>query len=314
MKSIPLSVLALALVTTPSFAQQSGFADNGMLLPPMTGSTGTGGQYNGAGCGTGVTPANPFLGGNSFAGNMVDIAPSVDMTIECVDVNWSVVESIDVAVWWCPGTVVGNDVNQLGTWQVISTATVTAAGANLPTNVPVTGSPTFLAGQTYGLYIQVVNYATTAGVLSYTNGGPNTYVGTHCSLTTYYGKGDGLTSSTFSPRAWNGNLYTDVVAPPVPTLTLRGTCPGSMTIVATNCTPGGPLLLLYGPAGNSTKPSGVCSGITLSIRRPKVGPILSPDANGDAALSILVPAHLCGLTVQAVDIPTCTTTNAPTIQ
>ncbi len=313
MKSFPLSVLALALVATPSFAQQSGYADNGMLLPPVTGSTGTGGQYNGAGCGTGLTPAAPFLGGNSFAGNMVDIAPSVDMTIECVDVNWSVVESIDVAVWWCPGTVVGNDVNQLGTWQVISTATVTAAGANLPTNVPVTGSPTFLAGQTYGLYIQVVNYATTAGVLSYTNGGPNTYVGTHCSLTTYYGKGDGLTSSTFSPRMWNGNLYTDTAGPPPPSLTKTGTCPGPVALTAANCTAGGPVAILYGPAGSFTKPNGACAGLTLGISGPTLAAILNANGSGSAGLNFNAPPGACGVTVQAVDVATCTATNTVTL-
>ena len=98
-------LLALAFATAPAISQ-SGVTDSGAPLTQAPAFSG--GFANGTGCGSGVTNAHPFVGGNSFAGNMFDIAPSVDMTIECVDVNWSVAESIDVAVWWCPGTVVGN--------------------------------------------------------------------------------------------------------------------------------------------------------------------------------------------------------------
>ncbi len=306
MKRFTLSLFSLALAAAPAMAQ-SGMTDAGTFLPNAPSFAG--GPAFGTGCGTGVTPAHAFTGGNSFAGNMVDIAPTVDMTIECVDVNWSVVESIDVAVWWCPGTVVGNDKNQLGTWQLISTNSVVAAGANLPSNVPVTGSPVFLAGQTYGLYIQVANYATTAGVLSYTNGGPTTYSGTHCSLTTYYGKGDGLTSSTFTPREWNGNLYTDVVGPTGPALAKTGSCPGAVTLNATNCSAGGPVAIIYGAAGSFTKPTGTCAGLTVGIGAPTLGGILTADGAGSASLSFNAPAGACGLTVQGVDIATCTATN-----
>ncbi len=304
-----LTVALLAFAGAPLTAQQ--FDDSGLPNTPATGATSTG-IFNGTGCGNGFTNAAPFVGGNGFAGNMVDIAPSVDMTIECVDVNWTVAESIDVAVWYCDGTVVGNDIGQNGStpWTLISTATVTAAGANLATNVPVSGSPTFLAGSTYGLYIQVVNYATTAGFLSYTNGGPNTYVGTHCSLTTYYGKGDGLTSGTFNPRMWNGVLYTQDTGPSGPTLEQIGTCPGPVKLSFTNCTPNSSVAVLYGIAGSFTKPSNPCGGLTLAISAPTLATMLGTDGSGAASLSFNAPAGACGMTVQGVDVATCTATNA----
>lgn len=307
MKNILVLTGAALLLAVPLSAQQwydAGFSG------PAAGVTSAGGTANGAGCGSGLTTGAPLVGGNGFAGNMFDIAPSADMTIECVDVNWTVAESIDVAVWWCPGTVVGNDVNQLGTWQQIGTWTVTAAGANLPTNVNMSGSPVFLSGSTYGIYVQVVNYATTAGFLSYTNGGPTTYVGTHCSLTTYYGKGDGLTSGTFNPRMWNGNLYTEAAGPSGPTLAVTGSCPGSTTLSFSNCTPSNLVAVLYGAAGSATKPSGTCAGTTVNINSPTLATMLGTTAGGTASLTFNAPAAACGKTVQGVDIGTCTPTNA----
>jgi len=238
----------------------------------------------------------------------------VDMTIECVDVNWSQVESIDVAVWYCPGTCVGNDVNQLGTWVQFGTGTVTAAGANIPTNVPLIGSnPVFLNGQTYGIYVQVVNYATIAGFLLYTNGGPTTYSGTHCSLTTHFGKGDGLTSSTFSPREWNGTLHTEAAGPTGPSLGKTGTCPGPVTLTASNCTASGHVAVLYGHSGSYTKPGNPCGGLTLGISAPALGGILTANGSGTATLSFNAPPAACGLTIQAVDVSSCTATNAITL-
>jgi hypothetical protein len=305
----PLSLLALALATTPAFAQ-SGFTDAG--TPLTHAPAGISGPSFGTGCGTGSTVAAPFVGGNGFAGNMFDIAPTVDMTIECIDVNWSEIESIDVAIWYCPGTVVGNDVNQLGNWQLFGTGTAMGAGLNLPTNVVLnTGGGVFYAGFTYGIYVQVVNYATTVGYLGYTDDvGPNIYNGTHCNLTTYYGKGDGLTAGTFIYRAWNGVLYTDRAGP---VLGKSGTCPGPMNISFANCTPGGPVAILYGAAGSYTKPNNPCQGLVVGIASPSLGALMNAGGNGAGAINLNVPGAACGLTVQAVDVRTCRTTNTITL-
>jgi len=303
-----LTAALLAFASAPLTAQQ--LNDSGLPNLNSNGATTVSGVIDSVHCGNGLTPAHAFTGSNKFAGNMVDIAPTADMTIKCVDVNWDVVESIDVALWWCPGTVVGNDVNQLGTWQQFSLTTVTANGSNVPTNVHLYSSPVFLAGQTYGLYIQVVNYATTAGDLRYSVGGPNVYAGTHCSLTTYYGKGDGLTSHTFSRREWNGNLYTELVGSGGPTLTLSDNCPiAAVTLSISNCTPNSGVALLFGDAGSFTKPSNTCGGLVLGIQNPILGSILTTDGSGAASYYYPLRPNVCGKTIQGVDIASCTATN-----
>jgi hypothetical protein len=315
MKLFTIPFVAFALAAAPTFAQQSGLTDAG--VPNDSAVAGTaGGASFGTACGTGTTTTT-FVSNNSFAGNMFDIAPSVDMTINCLDVHWDVVESIDVAIWWCPGTVVGNDKNQLLNWVQFATGTATGAGLGLPSNVvltPVTTNPVFSAGSTYGIYVQVVNYATTAGFLRYTNvTAPTLYPGTHCDLTAYYGKGDGITSSTFSFRAWNGTLYTDVAGPPGPSLALSGTCPGPVTLTASNCTAGGMVAMIYGAAGTFTQTGSPCTGLTVDIAAPTLGGLLVADGAGSAAVTFNAPAAACGLTVQAVDVGTCTTTNTITL-
>ena len=291
MKSLSLIVLAVAAAAAPLAAQS---------------------ELTGSGCGTGSTVAAPFLGGNNFAGNMFDIAPTHDMTIECLDLNWSVVEQIDVAVWYCPGTVVGNDMNQLGTWQLFATGTAMAAGANLPTNVVLqSGGGVFFNGFTYGIYVQVVNYATAAGSLLYTNDvGPNIYQGTHCTLTTYYGKGDGLTSGTFTYRAWNGVLYTDEAGP---ALDIAGNCPGPVVLTYANCTPNRPVALRSGPSGVFVKSGSPCAGLTLAISSPTLLRVVTAGPNGAGGLNFNAPAQACGRTVQIVDVASCEASNPVTL-
>jgi hypothetical protein len=307
-----LTAVLLVCASAPLSAQQ--LTDAGFPNFPGSGATTVGGVMNGVGCGSGTTNAQPYNSNNAFAGNMFDIAPTVDMTIECVDVNWSAVESIDVAIWWCPNTVVGNDVNQLGTWVQFATGTAMAAGLNLPTNVnltPSAGNPVFLAGQTYGIYVQVTNYATTAGSLRYTNQtGPVTFTGTHCSLTTYYGKADGLTAGTFTYRGWNGTLYTEVAGPTGPALAASGTCPGATSLSVSNCTPNSNVAILYGAAGAFVKPGNPCAGLALAISNPSLGAMLGTNGSGAAVLNFNAPAAACGKTVQGVDVATCTATNA----
>lgn len=163
--------------------------------------------------------------------------------------------------------------------------------------------------QTYGIYVQVVNYATIAGFLLYTNGGPTTYPGTHCSLTTQYGKADGLTSSTFSPREFNGTLHTEANGPGGSTLGSTGTCPGPMAVQVSGCTPGGGVAIIYGQAGSHVKGGAVCNGTVVRITRPTLCAVLTADGSGNASKSFNAPPGACGLSVQAVDVSTCATSN-----
>ena len=63
------------------------------------------------------------VGGNGQDGNMFDIAPSVDMTIECVNVHQDTAGTIfNIEVYWCPVTSVGNEQNA-GVWTLLGSQT-----------------------------------------------------------------------------------------------------------------------------------------------------------------------------------------------
>ncbi len=94
-----------------------------------------------------------------------------------------------------------------------------------------------------------------------------------------------------------------------PTLAKSGSCPGPMTLNATNCTPNSPVAILYGPAGSFTKNGNPCNGLQLGISNPTLAAILGANGSGNASLSFNAPAGACGRTVQGVDIASCTPTN-----
>jgi hypothetical protein len=100
--------------------------------------------------------------------------------------------------------------------------------------------------------------------------------------------------------------------PPPFTLAATGTCPGAMTLNTTNGTPNGNVAILYGLAGSFTQnnPNKPCLGITLGIANPTVGAVIGADAAGAAALNFNAPGGACGRTVQAVDLGSCTASNA----
>jgi len=311
-----LSAALLALA--PAAVQQ--VDDTGNLFPPAVGTTSSGGVLNNVGCGSGST-TTLFAANNGQAGNMFDIAvtSAVDITIPCIDINTSLTTTATVEVWAIPGTCVGNDTGDMCAlgWVLIGGGTVTGLGQNVPTNVPLSGAPTyvFTAGSTYGLYVTLIGSTSiryTNGVAP--NGGP--YFGTHCDITTYYGKPNytppcTLSGSSFFVREWNGVLYTELVgAPGLFCLTSTGTCPGPMTLDVVNATPSSNVAIVHGLAGSFTKPSGTCAGIVLDILNPALGALIGTDAAGAASLPLNAPAAACGQTVQGVDVATCTASNS----
>ncbi len=100
--------------------------------------------------------------------------------------------------------------------------------------------------------------------------------------------------------------------PPPPSLTRTGPCPGIIQLDLDHLTPRGTVILLYGPAGSFTQnyPSQPCLGLTIDIRAPVIAGTLPINASGQAHTSFFAPVFGCGLTVQAVDLSTCTATNA----
>lgn len=117
--------------------------------------------------------------------------------------------------------------------------------------------------------------------------------------------------------AWasgDGQAYDSIVlgggCPTGPQLAIAGACGGPATLSVSGATAGGTVLILYGAAGSTTKPTGTCSGTTVDIAAPSLGAAVAADANGDVSLNVNLPAGACGLTVQAVDVGTCTPTNS----
>ncbi len=96
-----------------------------------------------------------------------------------------------------------------------------------------------------------------------------------------------------------------------PALAKSGACPGAVTLDVSNCTASASIAVLYGPGGSYTQnnPSKPCLGLTIDIAVPSVGAVLSTDGAGAASLSFNAPGGACGLTVQVVDLTTCTATN-----
>ncbi len=105
---------------------------------------------------------------------------------------------------------------------------------------------------------------------------------------------------------------------PVPFITITGTCPGPMTLTVSGATPGGLVAMLYGVPGSYTYPGTPCTGIVLGIINPNgTAPTLATTQTANSAGVLVInfnaPASVCGLSVQAVDVASCTTSNIVTL-
>ena len=266
-------------------------------------------------CGTGTTTTT-FAGGNAFAGNMFDInVGASDMTIECFDMHHNTAGNLlDIDLWYCPTTCVGNDQNPAA-WTLISSVTgIVSAGPGVPTNVDISGNGVvFSAGTSYGIYMDLVNYSS-AGSIAYTNGVGGVgalYPGDDCDIKAEYGKGTpSFTGSTFFPREWNGTLYT-AAGSAGPNLSL--TCAaGVVTADMAGFTAGSAIAIVYGPPAAYVHGGNQCNGIALDLTPTGAPLIVGADAAGAAQYVRNVPAAACGggLLVQAVDAATCTASNS----
>jgi Tol biopolymer transport system component len=110
-------------------------------------------------------------------------------------------------------------------------------------------------------------------------------------------------------NGWN-DVFARTLVPPGPSLAKGGTCPGAMTLSVAGATPGGLVALLYGPAGTWVKPNPPCAGLTLQIFPPTIGAFVVANGSGAASLGFTAPVSVCGVTVQAVDVPACKPTPA----
>lgn len=100
--------------------------------------------------------------------------------------------------------------------------------------------------------------------------------------------------------------------PGPPSLVVQGNgCPGPATIVLDNLTPDGRVALLFafGP-GVYFIPSGLpCAGTALALDEPSLLRVITADPTVAAVLDVNIPEFACGLSLQAIDAPTCEPTN-----
>ena len=174
----------------------------------------------------------------------------------------------------------------------------------------------FSAGQTYGIYFQIANYALATG-LEYTNGGPTLYSGTHCDLTTHSGNSLNF-GSVYTPREWNGILHTELAGPAGPSLSVVGTCgQAGSGMQATNMTPNGVCGFAASPSNaGATVPAGPCGQVQLGLGQPLfVVGFTQADGSGTATVlpSNGIPAVACGWYMQSLDLTSCGLTNVITL-
>ena len=272
-----------------------------------------------ANCGSGLT-TTLFQTTTGQAGNMWDIIVGTDMTIECIDFNLAGTGPVDLEIWYCPITCVGNEVNPAAWTQLAAVSGVIPQGSGLATNVDISGNGvTFSAGQSYGMYAFIQGYTSSAiGIMWYTNSGTsNLYLGDHCDVQTQFGAIQNW-GGVYNPREWNGTLYTEIAGPAGPSLASTGNAGGSMQFDFANFGPGESIAVVYGPAGSVTgnAPCGPVTVDLLPLNYPPVSGLilLTADAGGAASITQNVPGGAAGLLVQGVGTTSCGVSNSVTIQ
>jgi hypothetical protein len=145
------------------------------------------------------------------------------------------------------------------------------------------------SGDTYSPTIDISSYAGNASV----------QVGIH-----FYG--------TFAQEWWVDNVVVDDQSGSGggPTMSVSGTCPGTMTLSGSGMTASGAVAIVYGPSGSFTVPGGSCAGLVLDIAAPSLGAVVTADAAGDVSISPSIPGAACGSTVQMIDLTACAATNS----
>lgn len=292
MKPLPnfpsVAILGFALLGGLSSvsAQSVTRQDDGQLQGPVLAG---GGQVSlGTGC-TDTWLTTHYLAGNGSGGNMFNITPNLDLTIECLDLHISSLgANVDVNLWYKVGTCNGFQSDSLA-WTLLGTSNGLSAGSGLPTNVSFAGNGVvFEAGVEYGIFVDVPT-----GSVSYTNGGPTIFSNSDLTLETFFGKSGWTT--TFSFREWNGTLYYEPGAPSAAIGGLFAGAYGTFEMYNLGENTGGHFALSI--AGLGTTPSiygdlALASPVFIIPPHP-----LIPDASGTISLTITLPPNSLGRTV-----------------
>jgi len=105
----------------------------------------------------------------------------------------------------------------------------------------------------------------------------------------------------------------ELIPPGAPQLTKSVYCPGPVTLSVTGASAHGLIGVLYGFAGSFIKANSPCAGLSLGISAPTLGALIPANGAGAAILNFRAPVGACGLSVQGVDVTSCSATNAITL-
>ena len=216
---VVILMAAVALTSTPAFAQSCFLLDNNLprpqfmidRLPACGGTAPVPGPQLGGGALTTLFAANN--GGASTGGIYFDLEAvgGQDVTLTGWDTNLDAAFTGDVSVWWRAGTFSGFETSPAG-WVLIGTAVgVASAGDDVPTPLNVGASHTIVAGDINGIALSLTPTGGGTGHI-YTNGTGSNQVYNDGVLELRAGSANNtaFSSAIFSPRVWNGTVYYDV--------------------------------------------------------------------------------------------------------
>ncbi len=152
-----------------------------------------------------------FDGGNSYNGNMFDVAVGPkNLLITGFDVNVDPV-LVTINVYTREGSYLGYETNPAD-WTLRSSSTVTGNGEDNPTHFDLATPFLLTAGGSYGFYVTIFDQLDS--YMYYTDGS-GTYSNADVQLDLGIGVG-GLFSQVFEPRIWNGTMYYETSDVPEP--------------------------------------------------------------------------------------------------
>ncbi|TVR86396.1 MAG: HYR domain-containing protein [Saprospirales bacterium] len=155
-----------------------------------------------------------FAGGNGFAGNMFDITNVSTETIRLdsflIHIGNAPGTAADIDFYATPGTYVGNETDP-SVWTLFASETVPYNGTNVPTLFPF-GGLIIEPGESFGIYMDVANYAGGGPRAIYTDGNVVENDG-NIEIEAGIGRAAGaFTGTVFASRIWNGTVFYSVGA------------------------------------------------------------------------------------------------------
>lgn len=91
-------------------------------------------------------------------------------------------------------------------------------------------------------------------------------------------------------------------------LSVRGDCPGDVTVILTGARPGAPVAFAASPEAGSFRLGGdVCPGTILDVGRPAAAHIAFAGPSGEVRFELTAPPSACGALLQAVALEACYT-------